>query len=87
MLRGRSHYATWARVLSLEYRKFCRKVAKGEQDVVDAYGAKNPAEFFAVITETFFEKPKELKEYHPALYDQLMGFYGVDPAAWRAAGG
>jgi MtfA peptidase len=87
MLRGRSHYATWARVLSLEYWKFCRKVAKGEQDVVDAYGAKNPAEFFAVITETFFEKPKELKEYHPALYDQLMGFYGVDPAAWRAAGG
>lgn len=86
MLRGRSHYATWARVLSQEYKEFCRKVAQGEQDVVDAYGATNPAEFFAVLTEIFFEKPKELKERHPGLYEQLTEFYGVDSAAWKAAG-
>jgi hypothetical protein len=82
MLRGRSHYATWARVLSLEYEEFCRKVAKGEKDVVNTYGATNPAEFFAVLTEIFFEKPKELKEYHPDLYDQLREFYRLDPAGW-----
>jgi Mlc titration factor MtfA (ptsG expression regulator) len=82
MLRGRSHYATWAMVLSQEYEEFCLKVAQGKQDVLDAYGATNPAEFFAVLTETFFDKPKELKETHPGLYDQLTGFYRVDPAAW-----
>lgn len=86
VLRGQSHYATWARVLSSEYEEFCLKVAQGKQDVVDAYGATNPAEFFAVLSETFFEKPKELKEYHPGLYDQLMEFYRVNPAEWIEAG-
>ncbi|HYA32364.1 MAG TPA: M90 family metallopeptidase [Thermodesulfovibrionales bacterium] len=86
MVHGRSHYATWARVLSREYEEFCRKVAQGEQDVVDAYGAASPAEFFAVLTEAFFEKPNELKEHHPGLYDELRGFYRVDPGAWTESG-
>ncbi|MFT5223700.1 MAG: Mlc titration factor MtfA (ptsG expression regulator) [Glaciecola sp.] len=45
------------------------------------YGAQNPAEFFAVATETFFERPHELREHHPALYSALEGLYLQDPAS------
>lgn len=50
--------------------------------VLDPYGAEDPAEFFAVATEAFFEDAAALKEHHPALYAQLRGFYRQDPAAW-----
>jgi Mlc titration factor MtfA (ptsG expression regulator) len=48
---------------------------------MDPYGATNHAEFFAVATEAFFEKPRELRAKKPDLYSLLAGFYGVDPAA------
>ena len=44
--------------------------------------ASSPSEFFAVATETFFEKPVELKEQHPLLYEELRKFYQVDPSSW-----
>jgi MtfA peptidase len=47
---------------------------------IDAYGATNPPEFFAVVTEAFFETPKRLKRKHPELYEQLAAFYRQDPA-------
>jgi Mlc titration factor MtfA (ptsG expression regulator) len=49
---------------------------------MDNYGATNPAEFFAVATETFFEKPKQLKKKSPDLYNELKSFYKVDPVEW-----
>jgi hypothetical protein len=49
------------------------------------YGATNPGEFFAVATEVFFEQPRELAAYEPALYDVLTRFYRQDPAAREAA--
>ncbi|MGH7669387.1 MAG: zinc-dependent peptidase, partial [Gemmatimonadaceae bacterium] len=48
--------------------------------LIDEYGATNPAEFFAVVTETFFEKPRQLKAQYPELYEQLRAFYQQDPA-------
>jgi Mlc titration factor MtfA (ptsG expression regulator) len=48
--------------------------------VLDEYGATNAAEFFAVATEAFFQKPAALKRRHPALYQQLAEFYRQDPA-------
>jgi Mlc titration factor MtfA (ptsG expression regulator) len=54
----------------------------GMRDVMDLYGATNPAEFFAVATETFFEKGAALKAKHPELYEQLKDYYGMDPAEW-----
>ena len=45
----------------------------------------DPAEFFAVATETFFEKPCQMAERHPALYQQFQGYYGVDPRDWLTA--
>ncbi|MCC6572340.1 MAG: zinc-dependent peptidase [Planctomycetes bacterium] len=50
--------------------------------VLDPYGAEDPAEFFAVATEAFFEDAAALKEHHPALYAQLQAFYRQDPAGW-----
>ena len=52
----------------------------GSPTVLDTYGATNPAEFFAVATETFFERPCELRAGHPELYAELKRFYCQDPA-------
>src|SRR5207253_2636591 len=67
-------------VLSEEYQRLRADVAADRDSVLDGYGATNPAEFFAVATETFFEKPVQLERDHPELYAQLRQFYGQDPA-------
>lgn len=77
-----SSYATWARVFTREYQALIAEVRKGHRTVLDAYGAENPAEFFAVATEAFFEKPRQLKSKHPDLYLELQGYYCVDPIDW-----
>jgi Mlc titration factor MtfA (ptsG expression regulator) len=82
ILERRSNYVTWARVLSKEYEHLREEVSHHVKDVMDAYGATNPAEFFAVATETFFEKPKQMRKKHPALYDELKGYYRLDPVNW-----
>lgn len=82
LLENPSSYVTWARVLGREYRKLGEHLARGESTVMDYYGAKNPAEFFAVATETFFEKSQQMKSQHPELYEQLRNYYKVDPSEW-----
>ena len=78
-----SMYTTWAEVLSPEFEKLKKRASKGKPSVMDDYGATNPAEFFAVATETFFEKPNQLKAKHPALYEELAEYYCVDPISWH----
>jgi Mlc titration factor MtfA (ptsG expression regulator) len=79
-LPERAMYATWAKVLSREYEEFIFSLQTGGPTLLDAYGAKNPAEFFAVATEFFFERPVELRALHPRLYEQLRLFYRRDTA-------
>ncbi len=74
-------YTAWARIMSNEYNKLIMALATNHGHLIDAYGASSPAEFFAVVTEIFFEKPQQLKKLHPELYDQLRIFYKQDPAA------
>jgi Mlc titration factor MtfA (ptsG expression regulator) len=50
---------------------------------MDDYAATNPAEFFAVATEAFFEKPRQLKEHRPELYAELSKYYNLDPSRWH----
>lgn len=83
ILEQQSMYTTWAEVLSPEYEKLRKRAAKGKPSVLDNYGATNPAEFFAVATETFFEKPVQLQTKHPALYQELAEYYCVDPVNWK----
>jgi MtfA peptidase len=65
----------WRRIFTREYRA----LSAGRRSPLDPYGAKSPAEFFAVATETFFERPVELKTAHPDLYEQLQTYYRQDP--------
>jgi Mlc titration factor MtfA (ptsG expression regulator) len=81
VLPVRSRYVAWARALGGAYRELRETVAHHHRDVLDAYGATNPAEFFAVATECFFEKGAQLQKKHPALYEQLRGYYRQDPAS------
>jgi len=71
---------TWGGVLSAEYERLRRDAADDRRSTLDEYGATNKAEFFAVATETFFEKPVQLEREHPELYGQLQQFYRQDPA-------
>jgi Mlc titration factor MtfA (ptsG expression regulator) len=82
ILDGSTSYTAWARVLSREYERLRERVDKGKKSVIDAYGASHPAEFFAVASEAFFEKPRQLRSKHPELYDELRKFYRVDPQEW-----
>ncbi|MBH8555586.1 zinc-dependent peptidase [Nostocaceae cyanobacterium CENA357] len=82
ILQRNSDYAMWARVMTEEYQQLCNDVQKGIKTVMNSYGATNPAEFFAVATETFFEKPHQLLKQHPSLYELLQGYYQLDPRQW-----
>ena len=87
ILEQRSQYVTWARVLSRDFEQLQKKARRGRRTVMHRYGASNPAEFFAVLTETFFEKPRQLKKKHPELYDEVKDFYKVDPLEWHGQKG
>ena len=78
----RESFEVWHEVLEREYEALCEAIERGEETLIDPYGAEHPAEFFAVATETFFEQPVELKRRHAALYAELQSFYGLDPAGW-----
>jgi Mlc titration factor MtfA (ptsG expression regulator) len=67
-------------VLGGEYERLQRASRLGRSTVLDEYGATDPAEFFAVATESFFEKPHVLRKRHPELYEELKSFYRQDPA-------
>src|SRR5213594_4506902 len=73
---------TWARVLSEEYERLRDDAVAMRPSALDAYGATDKAEFFAVATETFFERPARLVREHAGLYAELKRFYGQDPARW-----
>jgi Mlc titration factor MtfA (ptsG expression regulator) len=82
ILGTRSAYSVWARVFSKEYELLQRKTDHGRKSVMHGYGATNPAEFFAVATETFFEKPRQLNKHHPELFKELQIFYKINPLEW-----
>ncbi|OIO66602.1 MAG: hypothetical protein CO186_11605 [Zetaproteobacteria bacterium CG_4_9_14_3_um_filter_49_83] len=82
LLGQRSRYISWARTMSKEFEALRLRSDLGKASVLDHYGATNPAEFFAVLTETFFEKPHQLKTRHPELYEQVSAYYRLDPVEW-----
>jgi MtfA peptidase len=82
ILKTAIDYKIWGEVMREEYLKLCDNLERGNKTIIDEYGATNPAEFFAVVTEAFFEKPKQLKHKHQALYELLQNYYKLDPIQW-----
>jgi Mlc titration factor MtfA (ptsG expression regulator) len=74
--------AAWTQDWSRAYQSFCRRVDRGaaEDGWLDPYAAESPAEFFAVLSESFFELPELLRADYPELYRHLAAFYRQDPA-------
>ena len=83
-LGSAASYRSWAAALSRDFAALRRDADDRRQSVFDHYGASDPAEFFAVATETFFDKPHQMAEHHAALYEQFEKYYRVDPRAWLA---
>jgi Mlc titration factor MtfA (ptsG expression regulator) len=78
----KNSYQLWAKVLSKEFEALVKASEGHDKAVMDYYGATNPAEFFAVATEVFFEKPQQMSRKHPELYNQFKTYYCVDPLLW-----
>jgi Mlc titration factor MtfA (ptsG expression regulator) len=81
-LGRRDRYPRWSRVMSEEFARLQQQALLGELSLFSHYGATNPAEFFAVVSEVFFEQPRAMAASHPALYGELRTLYRVDPARW-----
>ncbi|MBI5007365.1 MAG: zinc-dependent peptidase [Nitrosomonadales bacterium] len=75
--------ADWAREFQSAYDDLCRRVDGGEDTVIDPYATESPAEFFAVLSEYFFEAPELLQLGCPAVYGLLASFYRQDPLVRR----
>ena len=69
----------WDRIFLAAYDDFCRRVDSGEETVIDPYASDDPAEFFAVLSENFFELPDIVDREYPALYALLRAYYRQDP--------
>ena len=72
----------WARVMNQEFDALHARLACAEPSLIGPYAATSPAEFFAVTTEIFFERPDALAAERPALYEQLKRCYRLDPVSW-----
>ena len=72
----------WARVMNQEFDALRVRLARAEPSLIEPYAATSPAEFFAVTTELFFERPDALAAERPELYEQLKRCYRLDPVVW-----
>ncbi len=71
--------AQWITVFEAAYGDICQRLEAAEETWIDPYAATDPAEFFAVVSEVFFETPALLNQHYPAVYAQLVTFYGQRP--------
>ncbi|MFW2371898.1 MAG: zinc-dependent peptidase [Gammaproteobacteria bacterium] len=82
VLYSAENYEQWTQVFSQEYTRLRQKVYANKNTLIDAYGAVSEGEFFAVVTELFFERPQLLEKEHPELYEALRNFYCLNPLEW-----
>jgi len=73
--------AGWSSAFNSAYKDFCGRVDRKEPTGIDPYAAEHPAEFFAVLSEAFFESPDAVLAEYAEVYRQLAAFYRQDPAA------
>jgi MtfA peptidase len=77
-------FESWTHAFSAGFEDFQRRCDRGDDIGIDCYGASSPAEFFAVLSETFFERPDLLHHHYGPIYEQLQQYYRQDPlTGWR----
>jgi Mlc titration factor MtfA (ptsG expression regulator) len=82
ILEKGQNYKCWSEVFSRHFEQLKMQVRAGSPSLFDYYGATNPAEFFAVASEVFFEQAHQFNDEYPKLYQQLKQYYQVDPVHW-----
>ena len=82
-LPNAASYQAWSAHFSKAFEALRQQIAQQQPTFLDPYAATNPAEFFAVATETFFEKPHEFSQVYPAIYQLMREFYQLDPQYWQ----
>ncbi|HKP92885.1 MAG TPA: M90 family metallopeptidase [Chthoniobacterales bacterium] len=83
-LKSRNDRLSWSQVMKMEFAALRAADETGIPTLLDTYGASNPAEFFAVTTEAFFERPRALRRQHPRLYAEMERFFRQDPAQYSS---
>jgi Mlc titration factor MtfA (ptsG expression regulator) len=83
-LKSRTDRLSWSQVMKMEFAALRAADETGIPTLLDTYGASNPAEFFAVTTEAFFERPRALRRQHPRLYAEMERFFRQDPAQYSS---
>ncbi len=81
-LLQRHRFHRWSQILGAEFKLLQDEVRDQQPGLFNAYGASDPAEFFAVISEAFFEQSQRFAAEHPDLYRELGQLYRIDPLAW-----
>ncbi|PIE14175.1 MAG: hypothetical protein CSA70_03250 [Rhodobacterales bacterium] len=82
VLPDHTRFRSWERVVLESFDRHVMAVKQGRQTVIDPYGAQGHEEFFAVLVELFFERPDMLEQAEPALYQQLVDLFQLDPVTW-----
>ncbi|QYK04032.1 zinc-dependent peptidase [Shewanella zhangzhouensis] len=82
-LPSSERYQSWSSIMQREYDLLCQAADAAQPSLFDYYGATAPAEFFAVVSETFFTRPEPFAAHHPELYEEFARFYRLDPVQWR----
>ncbi|MBI1313565.1 hypothetical protein GC176_19920 [bacterium] len=83
LLAAAEQATRWAEVMEPAYQKLISDCEHYGHGLIDCYGATSRGEFFAVLTESFFERPLHLQRHLPDVYAELRGFYRLDPAVWK----
>lgn len=81
-LENRRALSEWADVFTSAFERLRSSISDFLPNEIDSYGATNPAEFFAVVTEAFFFRPTALRNQHPDLFEQMRLFFRQDPSEW-----
>jgi Mlc titration factor MtfA (ptsG expression regulator) len=84
VLATRAQERSWGAVMRVEYASLRAAEETGIPTLLDIYGASSPAEFFAVATEAFFERPKAMKSRHPKMYAELQRYFQQNPEEYSA---
>ena len=69
----------WTAAFDEAYESLLEQLDRDEEPWLDPYGAEDPAEFFAVCSEMFFDVPERFAEEYPRVYEQLAEFYRQRP--------